>query len=192
MGVFFAGAAALLAGLLGIFAATTQATTLARMSVEQMSRAASEVVRARCVGNSAAWDGGEIWTFTTFDVEETWRGTAQGRITVRLLGGRTEKYTSYVPGVPRFRAGEDVVLFLQQTSRGDFSVVSWEQGTFRIGRDLATGEERVTQDTAAFETFDAGTRRFTVAGIRAMPMAAFRASVQAALAAGAVATGGRP
>ena len=51
-----------------------RATTLKRMSVADLSRAALTVVRARCTVNSARWDAGEIWTFTTFDVEETWKG----------------------------------------------------------------------------------------------------------------------
>ena len=53
----------------------TRATTLKRMSVADLSRAAHTVVRARCVTSSTRWDAGEIWTFTTFDVEETWKGS---------------------------------------------------------------------------------------------------------------------
>jgi len=52
------------------------ATTLKRMSVADLSRAAHTVVRARCVTSSTRWDAGEIWTFTTFDVGETWKGSA--------------------------------------------------------------------------------------------------------------------
>ena len=50
------------------------ATTLKRMSVADLSRAAHVVVRVRCITNSTRWDAGEIWTFTTFDVEEIWKG----------------------------------------------------------------------------------------------------------------------
>lgn len=164
------------------------ATTLARMSLGQMSLTAKLIVRAKCVGNSTSWDAGEIWTFTSFDVEETWRGSAPGRITVRLLGGRSGNLTSSVSGVPRFRPGEEVVLFLEPTARGDFSVVSWEQGTFRIRRDAATGQNSVTQDTASFETFDPATRQFEAAGIQHLPIAALRARVEAALRGG---TGGK-
>src|SRR5277367_4285261 len=82
-----------------------EATTLARMSLGQMSLTAKLIVRAKCVENSTRWDAGEIWTFTSFDVEETWRGSAPGIITVRLLGGRSGNLTSSVSGVPRFRPG---------------------------------------------------------------------------------------
>jgi hypothetical protein len=156
-------------------------TTLARMTLAEMAQAAPVVVRARCLTNSVRWDAGEIWTFTDFNVEEVWKGAAPARITVRLLGGRDGSITSRVSGIPRFHAGEDVVLFLEPTPRGDFSVVSWEQGTFRIRRDLAGGRETATQDTASFATFDPATRRFEATGIRNLPLENFRARVDAAL-----------
>jgi hypothetical protein len=156
-------------------------TTLARMTLAEMAQAAPVVVRARCLTNSVRWDAGEIWTFTDFNVEEVWKGAAPARITVRLLGGRDGSITSRVSGIPRFHAGEDVVLFLEPTPRGDFSVVSWEQGTFRIRRDLAGGRETATQDTASFATFDPSTRRFEATGIRNLPLENFRAQVDAAL-----------
>jgi hypothetical protein len=153
-----------------------RATTLKRMSVADLSRAALTVVRARCTVNSARWDAGEIWTFTTFDVEETWKGSAPAQITVRLLGGSAGNFTSTVSGVPRFSAGEELILFLERTPAQDFSIVSWMQGTFRIGLNGDT-EETVTQDTAAFPVFDPASQRFEATGIRKMPISAFRALV---------------
>lgn len=166
-------------------AATASATTLLHMSLSKMSQTAAVIVRARCAGNSTGWDAGEIWTFTSFDTEEAWSGSAPARFTVRLLGGRVGNLTSSVSGVPRFSSGEDVILFLETTPRGDFSVVGWEEGTFRIRLDPRTGEASVTQDTASLATFDAATRQFQVEGIRRMPLSVFRARVAASLQAGA-------
>jgi hypothetical protein len=167
-------------GLLLAIGGATKATTLVRMSVAQMSRAAEVIVRARCLENSTGWDAGEIWTFTSFEVQEAWRGSPPARITVRLLGGRAGNLTSSVSGIPRFHAGEEVVLFLERTPHGDFSIVSWEQGTFRIRRAAATGAESVTQDSASFATFDPATRLFGAVGIRNLRIEMFRAQVDAA------------
>ena len=131
--------------------------------------------------NRPRWDAGEIWTFTSFEIEETWSGSAPSQISVRLLGGRVGNFTSTVSGVPRFSPGEEVVLFLENTPRGDFSIVSWEQGTFRIRRDARTGDEVAVQDTAAFPVFDPATRRFETIGIHNLPMATFRSRVDAAV-----------
>jgi hypothetical protein len=163
------------------FCGVAAATTLQRMSVADMSRASHTIVRAHCVANSTRWDAGEIWTFTTFDVEDIWKGSAPLRITVRLLGGEAGNLKSTVSGVPRFAPGEQLVLFLERTTAGDFSVVSWVQGTFRIGHDRTTDEEIVTQDTAAFAVLDPASHRFETSGIRKMRTDAFRALVAAAL-----------
>jgi hypothetical protein len=75
-----------------------------------------------------------------------------------------------------------VILFLQSTARGDYSIVSWVQGTFRIRRDARSGAEIVVQDTAAFDTYDPATRQFDVEGIRNLPVGVLRMRVQSALA----------
>lgn len=167
--------------LMAWITAAAHGTTIERLSLGQMARSAPVIVRARCEGNSVVQDAGEIWTVTSFEVEETWRGEAPQRVTVRLLGGRMSEITSHVSGVPRFQPGEDVVLFLEPDASGDFSVVSWQQGTFRIRRAASEDRELVTQDTASFATFDPVTRRFRANGIRNMPLENFHAQVEAAL-----------
>lgn len=156
-------------------------TTFARLSISQMSQAASAIVRAQCVANMVVEVSGEIWTVTTFDVLETWRGAVPERITVRLLGGTSGNLTSHVAGIPRFRPGEQVILFLSPTKDGDFSVVSWQQGTFRIQRDRSTGEELASQDTGGYFTFDPASHRFLANGAVRMPVALFHAQVISAL-----------
>jgi hypothetical protein len=160
---------------------SASATTFARMSVAEMTHTAPLIVRAKCAGNTVDWEEGEIWTFTEFEIEETWRGNAPGKIMVRLLGGRLGSITSAVSGVPRFHSGEEVVLFLEAAPRGNFSVVSWEQGTFRIRRNQRTKEEVVSQDSAAFTTFDPATRQFATNGTRRQPLRNLRAQIEAAL-----------
>jgi hypothetical protein len=157
------------------------ATTLAHMSVAQMSQTAPAIVRVRCEENTTRWDAGEIWIFTRFAVEDIWKGSVSTEITVRLLGGTVGNLNSTVAGIPHFRPGETVILFLEPTSHGDLSILSWEQGTFRLRTDARSLQEIVTQDTASFATFDAAARRFEVSGVRNVPVDAFRQQVRAAL-----------
>jgi hypothetical protein len=156
------------------------------MSLAKMAQTAPLIVRARCLANSTAWDAGEIWTFTVFAIEESWKGAPPGaaaQITVRLLGGSVGDLTSTVSGVPRFYPSEEVILFLEPTSRGDFSIVSWVQGTFRIRRDPRTGEEIAVQDSASFDAFNPAAHLFESAGSRNLSVEAFSAQVRSALAA---------
>ena len=157
------------------------ATTLARMSLDELVGTAGVVARVHCLGNESRWEGGEIWTLTSFEVLETLKGVAPRLITVRLLGGQAGQLISTVDGAPRFRPGEEAVLFLERTRAGDFSVTSWVQGTFRIRRDEHTGQESITQDSSAWGVFDPATRKFRAAGIRKLPLEVFKQRVTEAL-----------
>jgi hypothetical protein len=171
-------------GLAGVIQAS--ATTFVKISLGQLSSAAPLIVRARCQGNIVSAVHGEIWTITSFEVREVWKGSASTVVRVRLLGGRTAEMTSHVEGVPRFRAGEDVVLFLAPLRRGDYSVAGWAQGTFRIQSGGAGASLVVTQDTASFSAaaFVGG-----VAGrgaddgvVRGLPLEEFRRRVMGLVA----------
>ena len=153
---------------------SADATTLARMDLDELTATATAVARVRCLGNESRWEGREIWTLTSFEVEETFKGAIPRLITVRLVGGKVGHLISTVNGVPRFLPGEEVIVFLERTSAGDFSVTSWIQGTFRIRRDVHTGRERVTQDTAGVAIFDPATRQFQAGGTRDLPFEVFR------------------
>jgi hypothetical protein len=161
-------------------------TTFVKMSLEQLSSATPVIVRGRCQGSMVSAVRGEIWTITSFEVREVWKGNAPAVLRVRLLGGRTAEFTSHVEGVPRFRAGEDLVLFLAPLRRGDYSVAGWAQGTFRISRGGAEAPLVVTQDTVSFlpGAFAGGVagRGADGGAVRGVPLEEFRRRVVELLA----------
>ena len=162
-------------------AAAVQATTLARLSMEQMAAAADHVARVRCTASESEWENGAIWTVTTFAVLESMKGTLPPQVKVRLPGGRMGHLTATVDGTPKFTPGDDAIVFLEQTRPGEYSVTAWSEGTFRISRDLRTGRETVTQDSSALGVFDPATRAFRTEGVRRMPVEQFRARVASAI-----------
>jgi hypothetical protein len=165
-----------------IFAAlSTGATTLKRMNLDDLTQAAQTVARVKCISNETRWDGDHIYTFTTFDVLETLKGSVSQQITVRLIGGQIGHLRLNVDGVPRFAQGEESYLFLEPTAMGVFSVTSWAQGTFRVRQDPRNQKEGVTQDTGAVSIFDPTTRQFRPGGVRNMPVNEFRQHVRSAV-----------
>jgi len=171
-------------------ATSVHATTLERLSLDQLAAAADATARVRCSSAQSRWENGQIWTFTSFDVLETIKGTLPARITVRLPGGRVGHFTAIVDGTPKFNAAEEVVVFLERipgglkvepAPGGGFSVAAWVEGTCRIRHDPRTGVETVTQDSSNFAVFDTATRTFHTEGIRRMPMQQFRERVATAL-----------
>ena len=158
------------------------ATTLARLSLDQMAAASDSIARLRCVAVESRWENGAIWTVTTFDVVETLKGILPAQVKVRLPGGRVGHLTATVDGTPKFNTGSESIVFLEVSRAGGYSVAGWVEGTFRITRDPQTARETVTQDSSAIEVFDTATRSFITEGVRRMPVEQFRARVATAIA----------
>ena len=166
-----------------LFLPAVRATTLARLSLDQLAAGSEAVARVRCAGGESHWENGSIWTVT--HISMLWkpsRAPCPGQIAVRLPGGRVGLLTAAVDGTPKFSPGAEAVVFLKRSRAGGFTVAGWVEGTFRISRDPRTGNETVTEDSSAFAVFDAATRTFRAEGIRRMPIEEFRARIAAAVA----------
>ena len=96
-----------LAGL-ALTAIVANATTLARMSFDELAQQATAIGRMRCLAAESKWDKGEIWTETQFEVLESNKGALPAIVTVRMMGGRFGHFHSRVEGVPKFKTGEEV------------------------------------------------------------------------------------
>ncbi|MDP9339259.1 MAG: hypothetical protein M3P45_10365 [Acidobacteriota bacterium] len=165
---------------IALAAVVANATTLAPLSFDSLAQRSSAVARLRCLSAQSAWDGGEIWTTTQFEVLEIYKGALGGIITVRMLGGRARTFYSRVDGVPSFRTGEEVYLFLWGKPSEPYRVLGWSQGTFRIVHDAQSGADKVTQESAT-TGFDQYTRQFRGEGIRGMGLPAFQEKLRQAL-----------
>lgn len=149
---------------LALTAIVANATTLARIGFDELAQQATAIARMRCLGAESKWDKGEIWTETRFEVLERSKGDLPGIVTVRMMGGSAGHFHSRVEGVPKFRPGEEVYLFLWGNTGEPYRVLGWSQGTFRISRDAQSGVEKVTQDSAAEPVFDVRTREIPTRG----------------------------
>jgi hypothetical protein len=162
--------------------ASLHATTLARLSLNQLAAAADGVARLRCSSTVSQWGNGSIWTLATMDVVESMKGNLPAQLIVRVPGGRVGHLTTTVDGTPKFSPGDDAIVFLEKSSAAGYSVTGWVEGTFRISRDPQTSRETVTQDSSAFAVFDVASHAFRIEGVRRMPLEQFRARIIAALA----------
>lgn len=165
--------------LLGLTAAFTNGTTFARLRFDELAQQSSAVARLRCLGSEFHWERGELWTETRFEVLERDKGLLSGIVTVRTIGGISGHLHSHVDGVPVFRSGEEVYLFLWERPGEPYRVLGWAQGTFRIARHAGT--ETVTQDSALAPIFDPRTKTFRHGGIRNLPLGIFQLKLRKAL-----------
>ena len=158
---------------LALIAIVAQATTLVRLRFQDLVHYSHSIARVRCVHAESRMENGEIWTDTTFRVLSHNKGYLPEEIAVRQPGGRFRHLHSQVEGVPEFRPGEEVYLFLAAHPGGQFLIVGWGQGTFRIHRDLRSGGETVTQDSAETAVFDPASNSFTKTGVKNLALDVF-------------------
>jgi hypothetical protein len=162
---------------LALIAVVAQATTLVRLRFQDLVHYSYSIARARCMHAESLVENGEIWTDTSFRVVSHNKGYLPEEIVVRQHGGQFQHLHSHVDGAPEFRPGEEVYLFLSAHTRGQFLIVGWAQGTFRIHRDPRSGGESVTQDSAETPVFDPASGFFTKTGVKNLSVDAFEQRV---------------
>jgi hypothetical protein len=149
LGSSIAISVALAVFLAGPIAARADTPTVVRLSLDQLSQAASDIVRGHVVGQETRWNetNTQSVTLTTIAVNQRLKGRAPGTVVVEQSGGRVGNSGSGVAGTVPFHLGEDYVLFLEPTRANPSRrlVVGTMQGAYRIYRDPSTNEERVIQ-----------------------------------------------
>jgi len=130
-------------------AVPARATTVLRLPVEEMTRRADLVVRAEVRSVTVRLDDAgarPLSTIVDLRVTRVLKGQAAGpTLRLDLVGGATETASVSIPGMPSFRAGDDVVLFLEKTPRG-YIPAGLSQGKFLVRRG-ADGVVRAARET---------------------------------------------
>ncbi len=134
-------------GLLGALPAVAAATSLVRLSLEQLSQASTEIVRAHVVRQQSQWNSNHTWivTLTTVALDQSVKGQPPATLVLEQPGGTVGNIHVYVPGTIRFFPQSHYLLFLERSGADPsrFLLVGMGQGAYRIYRDAMTKEERV-------------------------------------------------
>jgi hypothetical protein len=125
---------------LAAFPAVGHAARIRPINLEQMTERADRIFSGRCVSVRVARDPdlGQVVTYVTLRPDRVEKGHVRGSVTIKLLGDQDADGIRghATEGVPVFRAGEDLVLFLYGDSpHGLTSPVGFGQGKFAVRRD---------------------------------------------------------
>ena len=130
-----------------LMAASASATTLVRMSLDQLAEASTEIIRGHVVSQETLWNPGRtrIYTYTTVAVDQTYKGNPPSTLIVQQPGGTIGKVHVFVAGTIQFHSQADYVLFLERSAADPsrFLPVGMMQGAYRIYRDATTQEEKL-------------------------------------------------
>ncbi|MGH9356104.1 MAG: hypothetical protein ACRD10_08240, partial [Terriglobia bacterium] len=134
--------------------AAASATTLVRLSLDQLTQASTDVLQGRVVSQVSQWNAAhtEILTFTTLSVDQNIKGNTPSTIVVQQLGGAVGNLHVSVPGTVHFFPAAKYELFLQHapSRASNYLLVGMLQGAYRIYRDPGTRQERVISPTSYF------------------------------------------
>ncbi len=174
--------------LVGWAAIPGRATTLVRMSLQQLAQASSTVVRGRVISQESRWNAQhtQIITLTTIASGQTLKGNAGPMLVVEQMGGVVGHIRSWVPGTAMLRPQSEYVLFLQtsRTHAQRYLLVGMAQGAFRIYRDATTRQERVILPLGFTASGQAGSTQASAgAEGSTMPYQAFRQTVASSVSA---------
>lgn len=127
--------------MIGLVISTqVMATSMLPASLQHLSKAAELIFHGKAINNEVKIDdmSGRVATYTTFEVIQLIKGSANQNHTIKQLGGllpgsdRIRK----IHGAPQFKPGEEYVVFLPQVSSLGFSSpLGLSQGSFMV-RDL--------------------------------------------------------
>lgn len=152
------------------------AGTVAARDLASLARDADEIVIGTCERNACRWVGNKVFTDTEVRPERCLKGNTEGTVTLTHVGGTVREpipVAMLVPEMPRFDAGESVLVFVYRGPRSR-QVLGLTQGKLTIAPD-AGGVERVSLSA----DLPAGSGMETVAG---RPLADVVAEIERVLA----------
>lgn len=148
----------LLALALVVLAGGLEASTVRRLTLDEMAVRADQIFTGQVVGITSQLNARRtgIHTFVTIEVEEYLKGGRRNLFTLRFLGGEAEGYRLVVPGSPVFHLGEEVLVFSDGGAGRIPAVLGMAAGKFTVGRDPETGNRVLERSLAGLTLKDPG------------------------------------
>src|SRR5438094_4260618 len=139
MNIRFGSVAAVACATLWLCITAANATSVVAPAFEEMVDKADLVFVGKVIGSRAEWrsvgPGRVIFTLVEFETQEVLEGNAGASVTLQFLGGTVGGVTLEVADVPRFNAGDRVVLFVEGNGVQFCPVVGVFHGKFGLRKD---------------------------------------------------------
>ncbi len=138
----------LLAGLAVL--ASAGATTLQKLSLDDMIQQSTGIVRAKVAGAHSALHGQNIYTYYRLQILEAPKagaGQGSGEIEVAVPGGTVNGMRQVAIGSPELATGSEYVVFLWTGKSGLTQIIGLSQGLFLAAKDAA-GNIHLTRPAA--------------------------------------------
>ena len=153
------GIAALLAGMVS-------ATTLERLSLDQMVQKSMSIVRGRVLDTASVQRGNVIYTVYRLQVSERLKGAAgSSTVEVYVPGGTKSGYRQSFAGSPVMQSGAEYVVFIWTSPSGINQAIGLGQGVFDV-KSIASGETVLSRGTLDAQMVDSSGRAVEDQGLK--------------------------
>lgn len=116
-------------------AAAAPATTLERLTLDEMTEKSTAIVRGTVLSSYAKAHGRIIYTHFMVRVSEQWKGTTGEQVDVVVAGGTADGLRQTFAGTPKLTIGSEYVLFLWTGKTGLTHIIGLTQGVFSVASD---------------------------------------------------------
>jgi hypothetical protein len=113
------------------------ATTLLKMSMDDLITRSTSIVRARVTGSRAVSDHRDIYTYYQLQISETLKKTGNVPSEIAVPGGVYGNLRQIGIGSPTLTQGQEYVLFLWTSKSGMTQVIGLSQGLFGLSQDAS-------------------------------------------------------
>ena len=156
-----------------IMAAPLFATTVKKMDLPELVTTADSIVQGRVDSVESRWEEKLAYTYVSVTVGDPLKGERRRTVLIRQLGGKIGALNVTVAGMPRFKAGDQVIVFLKAQQNGTFDVVGLNQGKYEIVDDFAVA------NVSGLTLVDPKTGQLIDAGfVERAPLEAFKAKIR--------------
>jgi hypothetical protein len=175
--------------VIAVMARSPQAASVVAPTFDAMVARARSVFVGQTLDVQSRWvstpSGPAIVTVVTFKVVRTLKGELGGQTQLEFLGGTVGEYRLEVPGIPRFRVGDEDVLFVDERGQPVSPVVGFMHGRFRVLEEPGTGRRSVArynfEPLASVADIGAAAPGPRVRSARALSLADFEGEIARAL-----------
>ena len=122
-------------------------TTLQQLSLDDMIRKSTEIVRGKVQCTGRSFRGSVLYTNYRVQVTEEWKGAPASQINFSVPGGFSNGIRQTYAGTPSINDGEDLILFLWTSKSGLRQVIGLSQGLLNLS-STSNGQLFVTRGAA--------------------------------------------
>lgn len=136
-----------------VLAVQAPATTVERLSLEEMAAKSHIVVRATVAGKSSLQRGPMVYTVYRLNVSEKLKGEAGATLDVSVPGGIAGGVRQTIAGSPVLKPATEYVVFIWKSQSGILHIIGLSQGLFDLKLN-ASGEAVLTRGVIDAELVD--------------------------------------